>query len=137
MGRSLGFRRVVTKIEDPELEHLCIELGLDDTIIPDRTIGRYLADRFDGRNPLELSTMIRDVARVFSFAVGEEDEGAIEALDLPEKSRVICVYRNNEFLIPDAETQLKAKDEVVIIMHRQNLAKLEERWTPQRRQSIS
>ncbi|ABA58112.1 potassium channel family protein [Nitrosococcus oceani] len=137
MGRSLGFRRVVTKIEEPELEHLCIELGLDDTIIPDRTIGRYLADMFDGRDPLELSTMIRDVARVFSFAVGEKDEGSIETLDLPERSRIICVYRNNEFLIPESETQLKAKDEVVIITHRQNLAKLEERWTLQRQQSIS
>ena len=44
VGRSLGFERVVTKITDPELEHICIELGLKDTIIPSRTIGRFLAD---------------------------------------------------------------------------------------------
>lgn len=137
MGRSLGFSRVVTKIEDPELEHLCIELGLDDTIIPARTIGRYLADMFEGRDPLELTTMIRDVARIFSFVVREQDKGTIEKLNLPENSRVICIYRNQEFLIPEAETLLEAKDEVVIITHRQNLAKLEERWTPQRQQSTS
>ena len=28
VARSLGYRRVVTKIEDPELEHICAELGL-------------------------------------------------------------------------------------------------------------
>ncbi len=44
VGRSLGFKRVVTRIEDPELEHICLELGLEDTIIPARTIGRFLAD---------------------------------------------------------------------------------------------
>ena len=43
VGRSLGFKRIVTRIEDPELEHICIELGLEDTIIPARTIGRLLS----------------------------------------------------------------------------------------------
>ena len=28
VGRSLGFGRIVTKIDDPELEHICLELGL-------------------------------------------------------------------------------------------------------------
>jgi trk system potassium uptake protein TrkA len=46
VGRSLGFKRVVTKIEDPELEHLCKELGLEDLIVPSRTIGRFLAERY-------------------------------------------------------------------------------------------
>lgn len=130
MGRSLGFSQVVTKIEDPELEHLCIELGLEDTIIPDRTIGRYLADMLEGCAPLELSTMLRDGVRVFSFVVREQDEGPVEALNLPENSRVICIYRHHEFIVPESETRLEAKDEVMIITHRQNLAKLEERWMP-------
>jgi trk system potassium uptake protein TrkA len=46
VGRSLGFKRVVTKIEDPELEHICKELGLEDVIVPSRTIGRFLAERY-------------------------------------------------------------------------------------------
>ena len=44
VGRSLGFCRVITAIEDPEFETICIELGLEDVIIPMQTIGRYLAD---------------------------------------------------------------------------------------------
>ena len=46
VGRSLGFKRVVTKIEDVELEHICKELGLEDVIVPSRTVGRFLAERF-------------------------------------------------------------------------------------------
>jgi len=46
VGRSLGFKHVVTKIEDPELEHICKELGLEDVIVPSRTIGRFLAERY-------------------------------------------------------------------------------------------
>jgi trk system potassium uptake protein TrkA len=129
VGRSLGFRRVVTRIEDPSFEHICIELGLKDTIIPSRTIGRYLADLFEGRDPMELSTMIRDEARAFAFVAREEDESEIRELNLPESSRVICIYRNGKFLVPHGDTRLKSEDEVVIITHCDHLPALIERWS--------
>jgi trk system potassium uptake protein TrkA len=129
VGRSLGFGRVVTKIADPEFEHICIELGLENTIIPARTIGRYLADMFEGRDPLEISTMIRDEARVFSFVARKEDEMQIEKLGLPKDSRVICIYREGKFLLAESDTVLKSGDEVVVISHRDSLSALTERWT--------
>lgn len=129
VGRSLGFERVITKIEDPEYEHICIELGLDNTIIPSRTIGRYLADMLEGQDPLELSTMIRDEARTFSFVVREEDGQSIEQLKLPGESRVISIYRGDKLILPDTDTHLKRDDEVVIITRRENLEELRERWS--------
>lgn len=44
VGRSLGFKRVVTQIKNPQYEHICMELGLKDTIVPARTIALFLAD---------------------------------------------------------------------------------------------
>lgn len=129
VGRSLGFPRIVTRIEDPGFEHICIELGLLDTIIPARTIGTHLADMFEGRDPLELSTMIRSEARTFSFVAKDEDAGPISELKLPDASRVICIYRNDELLIPEDGTALKTNDEVIIITHHNNLPGLEKRWS--------
>jgi trk system potassium uptake protein TrkA len=128
VGRSLGFGRIVTRIDDSEFEHICIELGLENTIVPDRTIGRYLADLFEGRDPLELSTMIRDEARVFSFVAHEGDVGELRDLELPEQSRVICIYREGTFILPGADDKIKDGDEVVVITHRKNLTELKERW---------
>ena len=128
VGHSLGFRRVVTKIEDPEFEHICIELGLEDTIIPARTTGLHLADMLEGQSPMELSTMIRDEARAFSFVARNEDEGSLAELSLPEGSRVVCIYRDGKFIAASDDVKLEAEDEVVIITHRKNLAALEERW---------
>jgi trk system potassium uptake protein len=126
VGHSLGFKRVVVKIDDPEFEHICLELGLEDTIIPARTIGRHLADMCEGRDPLELSTMIRDEARVMSFVVRETQQGAVANLDLPDRSRVVCAYRDGKFLFPDADLILKLDDEVVMITDRDGAEKLEE-----------
>lgn len=128
VGRSLGFARVVPKIDDPAFEHICLELGLEDTIIPVRTTGLHLADLFEGLGALELSTMIRDEGRVFSFVAREEDSVPVGELDLPETTRVVCAYRQGKLLIPEDQTKLKPDDEVVLITHRKNIPQLEQRW---------
>jgi trk system potassium uptake protein TrkA len=129
VGRSLGFARIVTRIESTEFEHICIELGLKDTIIPARTIGRYLADMVKGQDPLELSAMIKDEARVFSFVAKPEEEGAVKDLELPEGCRVICLYRDGHFLLAEEDTALKSGDEVVILLHSKHLPSITERWS--------
>jgi trk system potassium uptake protein TrkA len=130
VGRSLGFRRVVTKIDDPEFEHICLELGLDDTIIPARTMGWHLADMCEGRDPLELSTMIRDEARAYSFVVRDEQAGSLDDLGLPDQTRVICIYREDRVIFPDEDTRLRPEDEVVLLTHRDRLDELKDRVGP-------
>jgi trk system potassium uptake protein TrkA len=128
VGRSLGFKRVVPKIDNPEFGRICVELGLHDTIEPDRTAGRYLADMFQGRDPLEISAMIRDEARFFSFIASAAEEMTAAALDLPGEARVICIYRDDHFTVADEETVLHEGDEVIILTHSKNLTALQERW---------
>jgi len=57
VGRSLGYQRVITRIADPSYEHICMELGLEDVVVPNYTISRYLADMCAGHNPLEISAV--------------------------------------------------------------------------------
>jgi len=132
VGRSLGFPRVVTSIVNTEYETLCEELGLEDTIVPIRTISRYLADLASGLDVLELRTAIRGDARVFSFTAGESAAGTVADLDLPEQARVICLYgENDEFQLADEETTIAEGNEVVILTHQRHLADLRERWDPE------
>lgn len=131
VGRSLGFARVFTKINDPEFEHICIELGLEDIIIPARTMGRYLADTFLGMNLLDTAGMLKDEARMFIFVAREDDAVAIHDLKLPRRSRVVCVYRNGEFVPVEGDTMLQVGDEVVVVTHSAHLEELRERWGAQ------
>lgn len=127
-GRSLGYGRVVPKIDDPEFEHLCLELGLKDLIIPARTTGRYLADMFEGRDHMEIIALVKDEARVFSFVAREEDEKPVSELDLPEESRLMFFYRNERFTLPEPDSKLRRGDEVMIITHSKNIEELHKRW---------
>lgn len=130
VGRSLGYKRVITRIDDPSYEHICIELGLEDVVVPDYTIARYLADLCEGQNPLEVSALIKSDARIFSFVASEQDEISIADLELPEGSRLMFWYRDEKFMLPGDDSVLKKDDEVVIVSHTEVLPELKARWYP-------
>jgi trk system potassium uptake protein TrkA len=130
VGRSLGFKRVVTSIGDPQFEGICHELGLKDTIIPSRTISRYLEDMVGGGENVELSTVIKDEARFFTLIAKEEDAVTAKDLKLPADAKVICYYRDGKFSHADEETTFRIGDEVVILTHSKNMPALQERWEP-------
>lgn len=129
VGRSLGYKRVITRIEDASYEHICIELGLEEIIVPDYTIARYLVDMCAGQSLLEASAMIKGDARIFSFIAGEEDAGPVADLKLPNGSRLMFLYRKEELLLPDADAKLQKDDEVVVIAHGEVLPELKTRWS--------
>lgn len=128
VGRSLGFPRVVTRIEDDEFEHICIELGLEEPVIPARAIARFLADRLEGQDVLELSSVIKGDARAFLFVARDEDAVPVSELSLPERARVVHLYRDGQFKLVDADLRLQRGDEVVVITDRRHLDALRERW---------
>lgn len=130
VGRSLGFKRVVTSIGDPQFEEICLELGLEDTIIRSRTISRYLEDMVGGNEDAELSTVIKGEARFFSLIAKDEDAVAAKDLKLPAAAKVICYYRDDQFSHADEETTFRTGDEVVILTHSKNMPALQERWQP-------
>ena len=130
LGRSMGFKRVVPSIEDDELQQLCSELDLEDTIIPVRTMSQYLENMVIGLDNIELSTILKHEARLFTFVAGKKETKKISELDLPEETEVVFFYRDDRFNFVNEETSLKKGDEVVILTHSKTLPDLNERWTP-------
>lgn len=129
VARSLGFRRVVTKIEDPELEHICAELGLAESLVPMHMVGRYLADMAEGQNIIELADLLRGDARIFAFQVTAAEAGPIADLALPDRARPICLYRNgDEFLFVNSDTRMQRGDQVVLLTDARTLKGLRERF---------
>jgi len=134
VGRSLGFERVVTSIRDGQFEVICQELGLKDTIIPSRTISRYLEDMVGGSKNVQLSKVLKDEARFFTFTAKEDDAVVVKELKLPAAAKVICYYRDGKFSHADEDTTFKIGDEVVILTHSKNIPALQERWQPKQAQ---
>jgi len=130
LGRSMGFKRVVPSIEDVELQQLCVELGLDDTIIPVHTMTQYLINMVEGLDIFELSTVLKNDARLFTFYADRTEANKISDLNLPDDAKVIFYYRGEKFYFATEDTRFKKDDEIVILTHRKNLPDLNDRWNP-------
>lgn len=130
VGRSVGFQRVITSVQDPRFEEICGAIGIEDPVVPARTIGRYLGDLAEGLDVLELRTLIKGEARYFSMTAGDEEEGTVDDLELPAQAKVVCLYRGDEFILTDPDTRIREGDEVVILTHRKHVSELKERWDP-------
>ncbi|MBK1733267.1 potassium channel family protein [Thiococcus pfennigii] len=128
IGRSLGFERVVPRVNNPQFQHIAIELGLNDSVMPNRAVARHLKELIKGQEPLELSLVIRGDAVVFAFVATEEEAGPVAELSLPAQTRIVCIYREDDLLLPDDGPKLKPGDEVILITHRTRIDQLRERW---------
>jgi trk system potassium uptake protein TrkA len=127
VGRSLGFGEVVTKISDPEFEHICTELELDNTISADQVTARRLLDMVEGRGVVELSTVLRGDARFVVIPVGDDEAGPASKLRLPADTWVLYGYRNGRLLAPAGDLELKPKDDLVLLTTSGHLQELKER----------
>lgn len=135
VGRTLGFERVITKVEDPEFEPICIALELNDTMIPTREAARLLADLGEGREPIGLTATVTGDVRFFRFHATGLDGKSIEDLDLPEDTHVVAISNEEESRIATPETQIKDGDEVLLITLDSRLEDLSERFTREGKES--
>jgi trk system potassium uptake protein TrkA len=127
VGRSLGFTRVVTRISEPELEHICAELHLNNTINADQVTARRLVDLVEGRGVVELATVLRGDVRFYVIPVTEREAGPLSELSLPPGTRVLYGYRGDELFLPDEDRRLENGDDLVVLTNSEQLKKLEER----------
>ncbi|NCA70321.1 MAG: TrkA family potassium uptake protein [Sphingobacteriia bacterium] len=129
VARSLGYRRVITKIEDPDLEHICAELGLADSLVPIHMLGRYLADMAEGQDIIAVSDMLRGDTRLFAFRVAPADAVPLQELAIPDTAWVLCVYRHGEeLLFADPRLPLEVDDEVFLLTRLRGLKALRQRF---------
>jgi len=127
VGRSLGFDDVVTKISDPEFEHICAELKLEDTISADQVTARRLVDNIEGRGVVELSTVLRGDVRFFVLTVGEQEAGPLSGISLPPDTHVLYGYHEDRLLLPDEDASVEAGDDLVLLTNSKRLKELQER----------
>jgi trk system potassium uptake protein TrkA len=128
VGKSLEFGRVVVKIDDPDFEPICRELGLEEILIPSQEAANGLLDRVRGMRSVDLSALVNGGLRFFSFVVQADRAGPTSQLDLPANTRVIAVSRGGRSHTLAEDDALEEKDEVYLVTDREHLDALRKRF---------
>lgn len=126
MARNLGYKRVVTVIEDAGFESLCEELGLEETVIPVRKISHQLAELAEEPAAAPgLDTLFKHDATLRDLTLA--GEYTLEQLELPDGAQVAGFYREQALLFPDDKTRFRAGDELLILAREESLKALDKR----------
>jgi trk system potassium uptake protein TrkA len=128
VGQALHFGRVITKIEDEDFEQICTQLGLENTILPDREVGRRLVEMIEKKESAGLAALVKGGVRFFSFVATEKQAGPIENLSLPEKAQVIAVTRGDRSTLSKEVTEIQEGDEILVITHEDQIDELRKRF---------
>jgi trk system potassium uptake protein TrkA len=129
VAKALGFKRIFTKIDDPDFKHICIELDLENVIIPDREAAKALVDTVLGQTQADMATALSGDIRFYPFVVQAGFPPTIGELELPPQTMAIAVTQNGQSTVVTTDTRLYAGDEVVLVTHEDQMATLKERFS--------
>jgi len=115
VARSLGIKRTLLSIDDPDYQNVCAELNLNDTILPNQILSQHLFDSVFNENLVNLFQFLKNRAGFLKVIIDKDTEGGLESLGLNSGVKVACYFRDGEFNHFDESVSFKEKDEVVLI----------------------
>ncbi len=130
-ARALGYKRVVVIIKEESYEPICQELGLEEIIIPLRTVRGDIINIIDGERERHLSDYIRGDLRLFSYRVPSDAEPqSLAGLALPKDSKPVVIYddRDTPRALKD-DMLIQPGDEVVLLTNSSALKILEKNFS--------
>jgi len=127
IGRSLGAKRVIPKINDPEFCPICRELDLEDFIVPNETISHHLKNIAESGAHLDLAANIRGGANIVTIRPEIDEHISVDELDLPDGAALVCIIRGDEVILRDIADEIRKGDELTIIAREDCLPALKKR----------
>lgn len=128
LAKTLEFKKVITMISNVELEKVSENLQLESTIFSAKTISNYLEELIHGRDVFEMTRAVRDTMRLFTFRVSGENAKPVKEINMPDKSKIVWIYRENDYFFAEPDTVLQAGDTVAIATNCDHLEELNKQF---------
>jgi trk system potassium uptake protein TrkA len=114
--------RTIARLNNPKNELLFQKLGIDITVSPTRSILSLIEAELPGTNFVTLMTLKRAGLEIMEVRVPAESPivgKTLSAINLPRNSNIALIIRDKEYVIPNADTQILASDEVYALVNRE------------------
>jgi len=132
VAKSLGVERTILCIDDPEIEDVCLEIGLQETVIPSQIVSQHLFDAIFNEHMMELFQQLKDKICLHRVTVGKDmDRDKIKS-DLCDDIRIVCYFRDGSFYHFEEFQDLKEGDELILLTSFDHQDELRERFNQNR-----
>jgi trk system potassium uptake protein TrkA len=120
--KRFSVARTIARLNNPKNELIFQKLGIDVTVSPTRSILSLIEAELPGSTFVTLMTLKRAGLEILEIRVPPDSPivgKTLSAVSLPRNGNIALIIRNNEYIFPNAETQILANDEVYALVSRE------------------
>ncbi len=117
--RKFGVPRTIARVNDPKNEGLFKELGIDQTLSSTRIIFNLLEQQIETGQVIPLAALKRGDIEVVEATITASSNVLgmlIKDVELPQKTLIISIIRDEYAIIPRSDTKLREGDSVIAII---------------------
>ena len=114
--------RTIARLNNPKNELLFQKLGIDITVSPTRSILSLIEAELPGSSFVTLMRLRRAGLGIIEVRVPPDSPivgQTLNAIKLPRSGNIAFIIRDNEYIVPTAETKIFANDEVYALVNRE------------------
>jgi trk system potassium uptake protein len=114
--------RTIARLNNPKNELLFQKLGIDITVSPTKSILSLIEAELPGSTFVTLMTLKRAGLGIIEVRVPADSPivgKTLSAIKLPRSGNIALIIRDEEYIVPTAETKIFAKDEVYALVNRE------------------
>jgi trk system potassium uptake protein TrkA len=119
--KRFSVARTIARLNNPKNELIFQKLGIDVTVSPTRSILSLIEAELPGSTFVTLMTLKRAGLEILEIRVPPDSPivgKTLSTINLPRNGNIALIIRNNEYIFPNAETDIQANDEVYALVSR-------------------
>jgi trk system potassium uptake protein TrkA len=112
----------IARLNDPKHEEIFQKLGIDLTVSPTRAILSLIESELPSSRFVPLMTLKSAGLEIIEMRIPEESPivgSMLRDINLPRSCNLALIIRDKQFIIPTAETQILAHDDVFALVNRE------------------
>jgi trk system potassium uptake protein TrkA len=114
-ARSLGYKRVITLVEEESYLPLCEELGLEDVLVPTLSLSHRLQKMAESKATYDAGDLQQFGAGLYALDVTTEMLDEQGRPDLPKKFSPLWFFREDKLYFLDDGSGLLAGDRLILL----------------------
>ena len=114
--------RTIARLNNPKHELIFQKLGIDITVSPTKSILSLIEAELPGTPFVTLMTLKRAGLEIMEIRVPAESPivgKTLSTINLPRSGNIVLIIRDNEYIVPTAETKIVGNDEVYALVNRE------------------
>lgn len=124
VAKTMGFKRVIVRVEDDELEPVCHNLEMEGVIFTNKQLTREIVNMSELHDGMLRSAYLEGELQFVELTLDENCPKTLDEVELPQQCHLVTVNTGEKCYIPADVKSLNTCDKLLFVSRHEDLAEL-------------